>query len=219
MREQSSLYRRLFRYGKIVVGHGWETLVFWVATVYSLYTVFASVEFQKRVLMAVHIDPNQRFAVLGFGLAAFFFYAGFRAWSEAEGLIGNNQEDVPLLSVHSSGWSFHDRMDPKDLPYLLAFSIEILNRGAPTSLHDWHGLYTLNDGSNTVLSEKDFDRHRHILARNLVSDDKTIDRGGKCLGFVRFQVSLEVARAMKRVAIQFRDHTDNQYSVESDVRL
>src|SRR6266851_3499230 len=30
----------------------------------------------------IHVDPHQRLAIWGFGLAAFFLYAGFRAWSD-----------------------------------------------------------------------------------------------------------------------------------------
>jgi hypothetical protein len=82
--EQSSLYGRLFRYGRLLVGHGWDTAAFLIATAYSIYTAVTPVELQQSVLRAVHIDPSYRLAVWGFGLALFFLYAGFRAWNEAE---------------------------------------------------------------------------------------------------------------------------------------
>jgi len=125
--------------------------------------------------------------------------------------------DVPSLTISSRGWGFTYRIGSREPPYLIIFYLEILNKGAPTSLHDWRGFYTLNDGSSTTICEKDFDLQGHLLARNLVSDDKTIDR--KCVGFVRFSVSQETVAAVKRVAIQFRDDTDAEHSVESDVRL
>lgn len=64
------------------MGRGWDVAVFWIATAYSIYTVIAPTEIQSRLLRAVHIDPSHRLALLGFGLAAFFLYAGFRAWND-----------------------------------------------------------------------------------------------------------------------------------------
>jgi len=59
-------------------------IAFWIATAYSVFTVAAPDSWQRHFLLAIRIDPNQRLAVWGFGLALFFFYAGFRAWSDAE---------------------------------------------------------------------------------------------------------------------------------------
>ena len=83
-----SLYGRLFRYARLLVGHGWDTVAFWIATVYSVYSFVVPISFQKRVLEAVDIDPSQRLAIWGFGLAAFFLSAGFRTWSDAHAHSG-----------------------------------------------------------------------------------------------------------------------------------
>lgn len=81
MAEPESLFRRIYFFGRLLVGHGWEVAAFWIASAYSVYAVVVPTEIQARVLAAVHVDPKQRLAIWGFGLAAFFLYAGFRAWS------------------------------------------------------------------------------------------------------------------------------------------
>jgi hypothetical protein len=77
-----ALFPRLFKYVKVLWGHSWDMISSILLTLYSLFTLFASQELQKRVLLAVHIDPNQRIAVWLAALSMFLFYAGFRAWSE-----------------------------------------------------------------------------------------------------------------------------------------
>jgi hypothetical protein len=81
---EQTLLRRIWTYAKLLVGRGWDTVAFLVATVYSIYAFFVPVETQKHVLRLLHIDPSQRLAVWAFGLAGFFLYAGFRAWNESE---------------------------------------------------------------------------------------------------------------------------------------
>jgi hypothetical protein len=97
---------RLFRYARLLVGHGWNTAAFWIATVYSIYSVVAPEEFQRRVLTRVHINPSQRLAVWGFGLAGFFLYAGFRAWGDehwiADNLKSERDASASALSRHLS---------------------------------------------------------------------------------------------------------------------
>ncbi len=65
------------------MGRGWDMAAFWIATAYSIYTFVVPIPIQHRVLLAINVDPHQRLVIWGFGLAAFFLYAGFRAW-EAE---------------------------------------------------------------------------------------------------------------------------------------
>jgi hypothetical protein len=66
------------------MGRGWDLAAFWVATVYSIYAALFSVKFQGYVLRTIHVDPDKRLAIWGFGLAAFFLYAGFRAWDDGQ---------------------------------------------------------------------------------------------------------------------------------------
>ena len=80
MPESTSLFRRFYRYVTLLVGHGWDMSAFWIATVYSVWTVVVPLDVQRKVMLAVHVDPAQRLVIWGFGLAAFFLYAGFRAW-------------------------------------------------------------------------------------------------------------------------------------------
>ncbi len=183
MRESTSLLPRLYRYGAVLVGHGWNMAAFWIATVYSVWTVVMPLDVQKKVMLAIHVDPAQRLAIWGFGLAAFFLYAGFRAWNDAENELANPKDlpgpnpkhDTPSLIVHFREVQVTQRAyDIKEPPYFLTFHMEILNSGTPTSLHDWQGSYTLNNDLTTVLAEKDFDRKTPLVGgRNLVSDDKT----------------------------------------------
>ncbi len=78
---RASLYRRLYLYASLLVGHGWETAAFWIASAYSIFNVVAPDWLQRKFFLLIHVDPGERLAVLGFGLAAFFLYAGFRTWS------------------------------------------------------------------------------------------------------------------------------------------
>ena len=223
MPEQAFFFRRLFRYGVLLVGHGWDVLAFWIATVYSIWVGVMPLDIQKKAMLAIHIDPAQRLAIWGCVLAAFFLYAGFRAWNDVErelaerSLGANSEPDIPSLSIHIVSLNVEDRIGSKEPPHFLAFHLEILNNGAPTSLHDWQGSYTLKDGSTEVLSETDFDRHIFINSRNLISDDRTIDRGGKRLGYVRFLVPKETLPTVRHAVVQFRDHIDVMHSIESDV--
>jgi hypothetical protein len=82
MPESTSFFRRLYQYGALLVGHGWDMSAFWIATVYSIWTVVVPLDVQRKVMLAVHVDPAQRLVIWGFALAAFFLYAGFRAWDE-----------------------------------------------------------------------------------------------------------------------------------------
>jgi hypothetical protein len=72
-------------------------IAFWIATAYSAFTVAAPDSWQRHFLLAIRIDPNQRLAVWGFGLAAFFLYAGFRAWSEADAAGRGEPGDIEEL--------------------------------------------------------------------------------------------------------------------------
>jgi hypothetical protein len=83
--QRKSFSPRMFRFGRILVGHGKDMIAFLIATAYSVFTVLAPESLQRHFLLLIHVDPNQRLAVWGFGLAAFFLYAGFRAWGDAEG--------------------------------------------------------------------------------------------------------------------------------------
>jgi hypothetical protein len=89
-------------------------LAFWIATVYSIYTVIVPVDFQRKMLLTVHIDPSQRLVILGFGLAAFFLYAGFRAWDSEHAIVERTSESATakqietlrakLDEIHSHEW-------------------------------------------------------------------------------------------------------------------
>lgn len=93
MFEQPSLFQRLFRYGRLLMGHGKDLVVFWIATASSIWTALAPASWQRHLLLAIHIPPDQRLVVLGFGLAGFFLYAGFRVWSA-------EQQPTSIHSLH-----------------------------------------------------------------------------------------------------------------------
>jgi hypothetical protein len=59
-------------------------------------------------MLAVHIDPSQRVVILGFGLAAFFLYAGFRAWDEEHAIVEKTSESETskeLRRIREREWS------------------------------------------------------------------------------------------------------------------
>jgi hypothetical protein len=85
--ERPFILWRLCCFGGLLVGRGWDMAAFWIATVYSIYAALFSVDFQSSVLRAIHVDPDKRLAIWGFGLAAFFLYAGFRAWDDGQKVI------------------------------------------------------------------------------------------------------------------------------------
>jgi hypothetical protein len=72
------------------------------------------IDFQKRAMLALHIDPIHRLAIWGFGLAVFFLYAGFRAWDEeraiaeqfSEGAMAKELEALrtEIDEIHSHKW-------------------------------------------------------------------------------------------------------------------
>jgi hypothetical protein len=82
--EEPSIYARPFLYARVLLRHGWKTIVFWIATIYSIYATLVPSEDQEAVLKRIHVDPKYRLAIWGFGLALFFLYVGFRAWNEAD---------------------------------------------------------------------------------------------------------------------------------------
>jgi hypothetical protein len=96
------------------MGHGWAALAFWVATVYSIWAAVVPIQIQKRAMLAAHIDPTQRLAIWGFGLAVFFLYAGFRAWDEERAIVERTSEGAmakelgtlraELDEIHSHEW-------------------------------------------------------------------------------------------------------------------
>ncbi len=111
------------------MGHGWDTAAFWIATAYSIYTFVVSIHIQQRVLLAINIDPHQRLAVCGFGLAAFFLYAGFRAWSDEREL-----HRIAAVSV----------ADPKAVVHVQCSgrqaSVLVTNEG---SLAEFYGVFSI----------------------------------------------------------------------------
>jgi hypothetical protein len=82
--QRSPFYRRLFLYTSVLVRLGWKSIVFWIATVYSIYAATVPAADQEALLKVIHVDPNHRLAIWGFGLALFFLDAGFKAWDDAE---------------------------------------------------------------------------------------------------------------------------------------
>ena len=60
------------------MGRGFDMAAFWIATVYSIWTFAVPLDIQRKAMIAVHVDPSQRLVIFGFGLAAFFLYAGFQ---------------------------------------------------------------------------------------------------------------------------------------------
>ena len=99
---------------------------------------------------------------------------------------------------------------------MLRLHIEIVNGGADTSLRGWQGGYRLADNRRIFLSDAMFDRSVSSLVGqvNLVSDDRTLTRGGRRLGWVQFPISEDEASNLRQVAIQFFDHTGEMHSVE-----
>jgi len=153
------------------------------------------------------------------------FIATFLAWNEerneSEKLTSQIHESKPFLTAHSPGWSYaHDRFTAvgyqTDPMLMLRFHIEIINGGADTSLRGWQGAYRLSDNRRVGLSDAMFDRSVSSVVDqvNLVSDDRTLSRGGRRLGWVQFPIQEDEASRLQQVAVQFFDHTGQMHSVE-----
>jgi hypothetical protein len=158
-------------------------------------------------------------------VALVFFYATFLAWNEGrdeiQNLASRLHEATPVLITSSPGWDYvtdhfvtaYHKFEPQQM---LRFFIEVVNSGANTSLRGWQGHYTLADGKRTFLSDAMFDRSvaSEVGQVNLVTDERTLERGGRRLGWVQFPISNEAAGQLRQVAVQFFDHTGSIHSVE-----
>jgi hypothetical protein len=99
MPERTALKSRLYLYMRTLIGHGWNVTTTVLLSLYSLWTLFAPDEIQRKTLAAIYIDPHQKIAVWLATLAAFLFYTGFRAWDEEHAIAERTSESATAKEV------------------------------------------------------------------------------------------------------------------------
>lgn len=205
----------------------WVCAVFvqWVAALIGLSLVSGLALYSE--FTGVPISPHWYVVAAIIAL----FQAMFLAWRDqetrrlaAELKIKGIENDKPQLFGFSSGWSVDRRevgMFPREnvsamVPTLRIY-LEIVNSGIDTSLRGWQGVYVLSNGKRTFLSDAMFDRgpSNNPAQINLVTDDRTLSRGGRRLEWVQFPISEDDARQIRQVTIQFLDHTGEMHSIQT----
>jgi len=216
--EQASVYRRLYLYGRLLVGHGWDTAAFWIATAYSIYTFVVPIHIQQRVLLAINIDPHHRLAIWGFGLAAFVLYAGFRAWSSEclHGDITNRKlAEAAVSRPRLSGYITSTPIIETNDRHRLYVYLTIRNQGLPSAVDNWQLRFMLR-GNNHHITEASLSRGAHGShgdTGNLLLDDTVIQPGGKHSGWLLYD-SPESLLGLKvpDLFVDFWDTYGNPYS-------
>jgi hypothetical protein len=206
---------RLYKFGGLLVGHGWNaTALLDCHGVLDLYRHSAP-EVQGKVLAAIHIDPQQRMALWGFGLAVFFLYAGYRAWSEE---YGNNERLVlenAISSLPLFRWTIHES--------LLSTVVGNDNRVTSIEKARFYVKVTLwNSGPTSVIGEWSVRVDGHSFDSIQVFEDNSdsgpsdpVISGGRSTKEIFFNLAMSPARAFAKSLddwkVSFADASGNRY--------
>jgi hypothetical protein len=198
MPERSSPFWRIYRYGRLLIGRGFDMAAFWIATVYSIWTFAVPLDVQRKAMIAVHVDPSQRLVIFGFGLAAFFLYAGFRAWDEEHAIVERLSESttaIELRALRTELESVRSREWPR---------LTIIQKNALAGRLRSIGSYTIwiirpND-FNCVGLAKDFDEAFRQAGWN-VPHDEPYSPGEEKLG-ITIQTLMNVAPALQAAIVE-----------------
>jgi hypothetical protein len=195
------------------VGHGWNAAAFWIATVYSIYAATTPAKFQARVLATFHIDPQQRLAFWGFGLAAFFLYAGYRAWSQENDRCEQLVVDNAAPSLPAFRWRITDSLlFPGDNNHVasiektrLYVKVTLWNSGPTSVIGEWSVRVDNRDFPSKTVFENDSDR----------SPSDPVVSGGRSTKEVYFTVAISPGRAFAKMGedwkVSFGDASGNRY--------
>lgn len=219
------------------MGSGWNMAAFWVATAYSIYTVVAPTEIQSRLLLVVHVDPSYRLAVWGFGLAAFFLYAGFRAWNGEYQLAEHGRlelevakQDADASAAKFERPGFHSEITEvaingdSDRPEWIHLHVYLVirNQGADSAVDRWMlRVVPPQPATPFILTEQNLsvwaDIGRRAQGGNRLHDPEIIKRGGRKEGWLHFfgpqaRYGFTTGQSIA-VEVSFKDVHGNKYSV------